>query len=924
MDDRQRRVGPVDEGRWRRVRELFLQLLEVAPEERLAWWLEVEQGNGPGTPVDTGLRSEVEAMLAAHGDPPRLQIEQLFQAHPESETVVEGLRIGAYQVIEEIGRGGMGTVYRAERVDDYRHLVALKVIRPGLQAFEIAARFRRERQILARLRHPNIAQLLDGGMTDDGRPFLVMPLIEGLPITDYCDRQALPISDRLKLFREVCQAVQYAHQNLVVHRDLKPSNILVSPDGQVHLLDFGIAKLLSSEEPELGLTRSQQRLMTPEHASPEQIRGQSITLATDTYGLGILLYELLTGRRPFTGAELSSAQLETAICEIEPAAPSSVVRPAGGGTDGAELAAARRLRPERWRRLLLGDLDTIVGQALRKDPERRYGTAEELSEDIRRHLEGEPVRARPDTIRYRAGRFVQRHRWGVVAVTALVLLGLAFTITTLLQSRALAEERDQARLERNSAEQVSGVLVELFELANPTQTPDGKSMRVDELLERYSDRVIDELADQPAVQARLRHVLGIAHRAHSQFESSRQLLGRALAQRRELGGADDLEGLSIAHDLAKLEAAAGDPEVAEDLLRQSLANHRRLLGMQGEAVAQCLQDLAMVLPATAEETSVLLEDALALRRELEPTPGLATASNLNSLAILRLEQSRPQEAVDLLGEARDLVEQELGDQHPFLLTLRGNLSSALLRMNRLDQAEAVERRLLAQKQGVYGEESTAAANSLNNLGATLATQGKLQEAESVLRQALDLWSRLVSEQHPQIASTNRNLARVIELQGRLEEALLLLQSSDRARGDLDRDPFLDVQLAGVLLHLGRVDESADSLAGVLATLAGPAESDYRLADTEILLAAARLAQGRLEEAAELFRHALLLRKSFLDPGHPRVAEAACGLARALEAQGLTAEADVLFSGCLSTLATWGLADPQWLEASRQAAKRAES
>ena len=659
--------------RWTRLQELFVRAVEFEGEERIAL---LDEGCGE----DIELRREIEAMLRAHCGQV-LEVENnLFRTLAEESTEISGdlvgRQVGSYRVLREIGRGGMGSVYLAERVNGYRQQVALKVVRSGFVGPEMARRFRRERQILARLSHIHIAQLLDGGMTDDGRPYLVMQRIEGMPITRYCDEHRLDVAERLRLFETVCRAVQYAHRSLIVHRDLKPSNILVSDEGEVKLLDFGIAKLLDPSDEEQSSTdprtRTELRMMTPEHAAPEQVRGHTITTATDSYALGILLYELLTSVRPFARGDTSRSELEREICERSPPPPSRVVVRGERSQDdpgAVSVAKARSSTPERLRRRLAGDLDTIVLHALHKEPDRRYANAEQIADDVRRHLDGEPVRARPDTLSYRLGRFALRHSWGVGAGMFFLLCLAVFAAITFRQARNLERERDRARLDQGTAEQVTQVLVDLFEVADPYKAPGGGSLRVDELLERHSDRVIAGLDGQEEIQARLRHVLGLIHRAHSQFDRSRDLLDQALAQRRSLAGAEDPEAAEIFHDLAVLESKTGHRGEAEGMLRESLALHRRLFGDLHETVAQCLQDLAFILPPESPEKLEALENALAIRRRISPTPHVGIAASLNDLALLKFERSQIDEGVELLRQARSIVEGELGPGHPFAMTV---------------------------------------------------------------------------------------------------------------------------------------------------------------------------------------------------------------------------------------------------------------
>ncbi|MGH2609391.1 MAG: serine/threonine-protein kinase, partial [Tepidiformaceae bacterium] len=507
----------MDPDRVRRIQELFSQALEREPAER-ASFLALLRSQEPK------LADEVESLLAAD-----LEVDSFLERPPGDVLAVleklqpglkPGDRIDRYAILRLLGRGGMGRVYLAERADaQYEKQVAIKVVPPGLDTEEILKRFRRERQILANLEHPNIASLLDGGTTSDGRPYLVLEYVEGEPIHRYCDRGRVPIDGRLRLFRTVCAAVQYAHQNLVVHRDLKPSNILVTAAGVPKLLDFGIAKILESgdDSGSTTATRTGLRPMSPEYASPEQVRGGAITTATDVYSLGLVLYELLTGRRAQALESLSLAELERAVLEREPERPSIAVgrsqahaRSAARATAEA-VAAARASSPEGLRRKLIGDLDTIVMNALQKEAERRYTSVEALSQDIQRHLDGFPVRAHPETLSYRTAKFVRRHTVGVAA-GALLTLTLAAGMTGILwQARRAAQERDRARTEAQKAETIAGFLTDLFRASDPNAAL-GDTVSVQFILERGHSRISTTLKDQPEVRATMLTVLGSVYR----------------------------------------------------------------------------------------------------------------------------------------------------------------------------------------------------------------------------------------------------------------------------------------------------------------------------------------------------------------------------------------------------------------------------
>jgi eukaryotic-like serine/threonine-protein kinase len=406
-----------DAERWRELDRVFEAALDCPPGERTAFL----EAACAGDPV---LRREVERLLAADAR------EAVFLDRPADEIL--GLRVedhrdqrrlGPYRLLRAIGCGGMGTVYVAVRDDEqYERLVAVKILRSGLEDTELRHRFLTERQILARLEHPNIARLYDGGSMEDGRPYLVMELIDGLPVDEYCDRHRLTIDERLALFLRICAAVQHAHQNLLVHRDLKPANILVTPEGEPKLLDFGIAKQLEPAAEIEARTRTGLRVMTPSYASPEQVKGGAITTASDVYSLGVLLYELLAGRGPYQVEEGAPPyELERAINEQEPEKPSTALL-WPGKPSAEEIAAARGSRPAALQRRLVGDLDIIVLTALRKEPARRYASVAGLAADLERHLHDLPVSARPDTLRYRARKLVCRHRAAVMAASAVVLL----------------------------------------------------------------------------------------------------------------------------------------------------------------------------------------------------------------------------------------------------------------------------------------------------------------------------------------------------------------------------------------------------------------------------------------------------------------------------------------------------------------------
>jgi eukaryotic-like serine/threonine-protein kinase len=481
--------------RWQRLEEIFHSALGCEPGSRAAWLDAACAG-------DLELRCEIDSLLSAHahGDIDLTQSagfeDALKVLKLRTAQLQEGRRIGPYRILRQIGRGGMGRVYLAARADQaFDKHVAIKVVERGLDTEDMIRRFRSERQILARLDHPNITRILDGGATEDGLPFLVMEYVEGEPIDQYCDARGLDVTGRLKLFQGVCAAVHYAHQNLIIHRDIKPANLLVTRDGVPRLLDFGIAKLLGSEEPTKEATRTVARRLTPEYASPEQVRGETLTTASDVYSLGVLLYRLLCGQSPHRGHNTSATELERTICEYQPDRPSVAAARGQLSSEGT---------PQRLRRRLQGDLDNIVLMALRKEPQRRYASVEQLSQDIGRHLTNLPVMARPDTASYRTAKFLLRHKSGVAASIAIIALLVAGVVGTSWQARAARAERARAQQQFNDVRQLATSF--LFEFNNSIQSLPGATPARELLVKRaleYLSKLAQQSQGDPGLQREL-------------------------------------------------------------------------------------------------------------------------------------------------------------------------------------------------------------------------------------------------------------------------------------------------------------------------------------------------------------------------------------------------------------------------------------
>ena len=925
----------MDAERYDRVRELFAEALERPPGERSQFVNESCRG-------DPALREEVESLLAADREARRFleqpapgldgrtpgrrtpgrrtadgrTPERRTAAEPASEAAGEdphlGRRIGAYRIERCLGRGGMGAVYLAVRADqEFRRRAAVKLLKPGMDSGEIVRRFRTERQILAALDHPNIAKLLDGGTTEEGLPYFVMEYVDGERIDRYCDERGLGTVERLELFCSVCAAVHFAHQNLVVHRDLKPSNILVAGDGTPKLLDFGIAKLLAPElYADEAPTATVLRLMTPEYASPEQVRGAAITTAADVYSLGVVLYRLLTGRSPYRSGGGSAVEVVRRICHEEPEKPSTAVsrRPEGTGPDGP--AAVTTPEPAggvpgddrgRLRRRLAGDLDNIVLKALRKEPHRRYASAEQLADDIRRHLDGLPVRARRATAAYRCGKFVRRHRVAVAVAAALFGVNLLFGVVMAVQRGEIARERDRARREQVRAERVSGFLVDLFEVADPYHPP-ATPPDARQLLDRGAERLEVELLDQPVARADLLETVGVIYRRLGLDEEALPLLESSLQIRHRSFGPVHPKVADSLQDLGDLFYSRGDYGAAESHYREALAMRR------GEGarldVADSLTGLAHVLNVRGErdEAEPLYREALAIRREILGDRHSNVADSLTSLASILWSDGDYGAAESLFREAVAVYRGSLGDEHPKTALALSNLALAWTNRGDYGAAESLYREALAIRRRRFGDDHPEVANSLTKLAALLQYTGELGEAEALYREALAIRRRYLGDDHRDVAIVLVNLAELVQMDGRYPEAVGLLREGigifRRALGE--SHPYVGrslVNLAEALRRQGGLAAAEDRLREALEILRRKPGSQQR-AEATALLSLARVSLGKGEPAAAEghARAALEIFSEILPADHREVVEAEVVLADCLAALGRREEGELLSPG----------------------------
>jgi eukaryotic-like serine/threonine-protein kinase len=901
----------MDSERWRRVRGVFDEALAVDPAARDAF-LDSACGD------DRELRREVDELLSVdsgdaalpEGADPLVEVVGWAADAMAAAPRLEGTRLGAYRLERLLGRGGMGVVYLASRDDrEFEKQVAVKVLGGVVQEAALE-RFRRERQVLARLEHPAVARLLDGGTTEEGLPFLVMEHVDGEPIDRYCERVGLDVRERLELFLQVCDAVQYAHRNLIVHRDLKPGNILVTGDGQPKLLDFGIAKLIADEgdEPQAEsqgsvlerdageqpvgeanllhhhepgaraerpagrasrgalppsqwgtvlLTGTVQRVFTPRYASPEQVRGQSVTTATDVYSLGVLLFELLTGESPYGEVATNSASMQRAVLEREPPPPSQAASDEARDTP-------RRGRGE-LARALRGDLDAIVLRAMQKQPEARYASVEQLASDLRRHLNGMPVEARPATLRYRTGSFARRHRLGVAAAAGFLLLLTAFGVAMGVSSWRLAAERDRAlraearaSTEAESASQVAEFLAGLFRAANPGEAL-GTDVSARELLDRGAAQIVEDEAElEPAVRRRLLVSLGEVYRDLGLFEEGASLLVAAqetlppLDDVASRAGLTDEEVESLVKILVELGAVRweqGRVEESERIAEQGLALARQRLGAEHPRVALFLHNLGWLAQERADYQRAieLHRQGLAIRAgnpELEPDE-VAASENYLGTALLGIADYDG--AIEVLRRAFESRRHNIGEDHPGTLQTRANLATALQERGReADRAEARAhyRAVVEAERRVLPEDSPLRSTSLVTLARALREPDQLGEAEALLEEAIAL---------------------------------------DRRRADSAIWVGYDlVTLAGVVARGGDSARAEDLLREALALYdqAGEQAIGYR-AVAQRQLGALLVERGAATEAEPLLREALAVRERTLPPEHPELALTRLELGRCL-------------------------------------------
>jgi len=739
---------------------VFAEALQCATSEARAAYLDAACG------TDAALRRRVEALLRAAenaGDfleqPPAGLSGDTESTSLVSELIEKpGDRIGRYKLLEKIGEGGCGVVYMAEQEEPVRRRVALKIIKLGMDTRSVVARFEAERQALALMDHPNIAKVHDGGATQTGRPYFVMELVRGVHITEFCDQARLSTEARLRLFVQVCQAIQHAHQKGIIHRDLKPSNILVTVnDGAPvpKVIDFGIAKATGQRLTDKTLfTQFHSFIGTPAYTSPEQAEMSSVDIDTrsDIYSLGVLLYELLTGRTPFDGEQLLRSGLDEMrriIRDEQPLRPSNRLDTLGMA-EATALSVKRRVSVSELAGDVRGDLDWVMMKCLEKDRTRRYESANELAVDLKRHLENETVAARPPSQLYRFQKFVRRNKVAfsaAAAVSVALVLGLCVAMWALVRERAargrLEATQKLVKAEAVKNDQAAQFLKEMMYGVIPAIS--GDRARMPEMIRGFDQR-LDRMKDQPLVQADVRNILAVAYLELGDPTNAAIMRREALALRKKVLG-DNHPGVADSlNDFAEMLFASGKHSEAAELHREVLAMRRKLFGNEHADVAQSLHNLAYALARQGRskyaETEPFNREALAIRRKVFGNEHREVARSLNDLGLVLWGLGQYVEAETLHREALAIRRKLLGDEHADVATSLDRLGLALDGQRRFAEAETILRESLAMRRKLLGTEHPNLVWSLHNLAGVLRNQGKVDEAAELTREAQSMKDRL--------------------------------------------------------------------------------------------------------------------------------------------------------------------------------------
>jgi len=888
----------MDAERFEIVKRL-LETLEALPAADRAAYLD------SACDGDDELRSDVEALMD-DDDLPSLLRTGGFASRAESMMTDDrsalGRQVGPYRLIDVLGEGGMGVVYLAEQTTPIRREVALKLVPFGMDTARVMSRFESERQSLALMNHPFIAQALEAGAGDDGRPYFVMELVRGEPVTEYCAREKPALAVRLKLFLQICEAIQHAHQRGIIHRDLKPSNVLLTKQGAdlvPKIIDFGIAKAIGDGESRQFLSTLQGQIVgTPEYMSPEQagVIDAGLDTRTDVYALGVMLYELICGKRPYDLKKRTTLELERAL-RSSPLPPSRVASDAAGSS---RSAASR-------------DLDAVVLMAMEQRPDDRYASVEQFADDVRRVTEHRPVRARTQTWPYRAQTFVRRHAAAVATAAMVVVLITAGAAGIVAQrNRAIASEANavteanNAKAEAAKASEVARFLTDLFRESDPARAR-GASLTARELLDRGAKKLATDLSSQDALRATLMDTIGVVYRALGLINEAEAITTESLAIRRRALGPAHRDIAQSLDNLGQLSRERTRYEQAEKFHREALAMRRQLLEPGDPEVAQSLSNLALALRERGkyDEAKPLVEEALAIRRAALGPEHSDTLASMNVLGDVLDSSGQRAEAERLYRDVLTARRRLLPPDDPKLAISLNNVAGVMARTGRLADAEALLRESLAIRLKIFDSDHADVTASQLNLAGVLQDLGRLDEAEPLYRQALAADRRKNGDQHMDVAIDLNNLASLLEERGQLAEAGRLYQDSLAIRIALQGETHPSVP--NVLNNIGRLQLVQGALADAERSLrraidlrnALGQDKHPRLADTTVWLGRVFQARGRLGEAERQYASAVGIHRDASPSGSPNLAGALVALGHVMVRQRRATEAEPLLREALA-------------------------
>ncbi len=805
---------------WKQIKQIFAKALELEGPERLRF-VEAES-NG-----DEDVMREVLSLLEAHENTGVLDREmgdvRMSAISDARSTFMKGEEIGRYRIIHELGHGGMGSVFLAERADgEYEQKVALKLLRSVFASGSQVERFRMERQILASLDYEKIARLIDGGITENGQPWFAMELVDGEKITDYCDAKRLTITERLQLFMDVCDAVSYAHRKLVVHRDLKPSNILINEKGNVKLLDFGIAKVLSDDDAGSVLTKPGLLPLTPSFASPEQIRGGQVTTASDVYQLGLILYELLTGMPAYSVDGKTPSAVEKTICDTLPPHPATRLQERGKTVLAEEAGLKRKLTRRKLISELKGELGTIVMKAIRKEPERRYESAGQLADDIRRYLSGKPVKAHADSRLYRAGKFIKRHPAGTVSAAAILLMIVMYLVTLTWHQQQTRAALTQAEIEAEKSAQVIDFMLGMFEAGDPYENP-GDTITVRALLDRGVEKA--ENLNEPELQAQIYGLVGRIYRELGEYGQASPLLKNALEIIGSEAAPDDIELAHTYYNLGTVFHHLGNYRESDQYFRKALKIYDLHPDHRSEEYASSLFTMANIINVRRDhdQAKEMHKKALEMRLDLFGEEHPHVAASYQNLGYTLSLLDRLEDAQVYLHKALGIYQTVYREDHPVKGDLLVTLASTQVRAGEYEEAGKNLKRSLKIRREVFGDTHTETGMSLKALADYHNQMGNIAEAESMYRDLLLMIEESHDGVHPLKRPVVQALGRLYFNSDRPQKAAPYLKTTYEMLASVLNETHSRVlasglELAACLIELGEHPDAEKLLLGQIETL----------------------------------------------------------------------------------------------------------